>query len=137
MGPIRLQTIPTNCISCLTCELACSFSHGQGFSRSRARLHVDFTWSNECKIFTCTLCGLCIKACSKGALTFHPTLGNIHLFEERCDGCKKCVEACPLNVIKYDEEEGIPLICDLCEGMPKCVEWCQERAIRTIERRTE
>jgi phosphoadenosine phosphosulfate reductase len=39
----------------------------------------------------CTMCGICVKNCRKGAITikYGPVID-----EERCDQCGKCVEVC-------------------------------------------
>ncbi|MFC2056775.1 ferredoxin family protein [Chloroflexota bacterium] len=37
----------------------------------------------------------------------------------KCNGCKTCVDACPADVIRFDENKGVPYIaypedCDFC-----------------------
>ena len=56
-------------------------------------------------------------------------LGIIVVDEEKCNGCGDCVVECPVGAINFDEERGLPMICDLCGGSPVCVEWCPSGAV--------
>jgi len=157
-GPVRWHLDPKKCTGCRMCEIACSFSHGQGFTPSKASLRVVFSGLGECEPVTCSLLlfhsptmltslspsltypshrPLCVEACHWGALTIHPTLGYIQFLEEKCTRCKKCAKACPLVVIPFDEENKIPLICDMCEGTPACVEWCDSEALTIVGQKSE
>jgi len=135
-GPIILRVVEKNCTGCRICEIACSFSHEEAYAPAKARLHVDFAWPNRYKPVVCTLCGLCVKACNTGALTFHPELGCLQLMEEKCDMCGNCAEACPIHIIKFDKKKGLPQICDMCNGAPECVEWCPQGALELVEHKT-
>lgn len=49
----------------------------------------------------------------------------------KCNGCKVCIDACPLDVIRFDESEGIAYIaypeeCDFCFS---CEDSCPVNAI--------
>lgn len=51
---------------------------------------------------------------------------------ERCTGCRKCYEVCPLDIIDWDEEKSRPVItypneCQLCFI---CQEECPAEAIK-------
>lgn len=129
-GPLKLKIDNKLCTGCQICETQCVYFHNNIYGqRSAARLRIETTDKGS-KIFYCTLCKKCIKACEPGALSINAEIGCIELDKTKCDGCKKCVEVCPMQVVLFDEAEKKPLFCDLCEGMPQCVKWCPEGAIK-------
>ncbi len=152
--PIRWQIDVEKCTGCRMCEVACAFRHEQNFSFSKARIRVESSSEEGYQPILCSLLlkcthsminslspsltssvhhPVCVEACGREALTVNPTTGYLQLRVERCSGCKKCVKACPLHVIRFDEERKIPLVCDMCEGSPECVEWCQPKALVVVE----
>jgi len=52
--------------------------------------------------------------------------------EQRCIGCKKCMEACPFGMITIHPEGNRMLKCDLCDGQPQCVRFCETRALQFL-----
>jgi len=53
------------------------------------------------------------------------------LIKEKCTGCKKCLNVCSFNAIKWDKKQNIPVFDDLlCEGCGTCVIVCPENAIK-------
>jgi len=134
-GPIVLKVDAAKCTGCMTCEIACTFSRKEGFSPTKARLRIESVGLGKYNPVVCTLCGLCVKACEEGALTFDPKLGYIQLLKKKCTGCRKCVEACPFDLVLFDNENKKPLICDRCKGAPECVEWCQPKALVVVYRK--
>jgi len=134
----RLIVDAERCTGCNSCILECSFVHNKSFSWANSRIQVEK--EPERAISTPKVClqcaeAPCITACSVGALSQDKTSGGIRLDEKRCIGCKACVSACPYEGVFFDEERGIPLICDLCGGEPACVAVCQlPQAIQVVER---
>jgi len=54
-----------------------------------------------------------------------------YLIKEKCTGCKKCLNVCSFNAIKWDKKNNIPIFDDLlCEGCGTCVIVCPEKAIK-------
>jgi len=58
---------------------------------------------------------------------------------KECDGCGRCVEVCPKEIIKIKENKVIVdkdsvIKCDLCKS---CVEVCPKNAIKLIENENE
>jgi carbon-monoxide dehydrogenase iron sulfur subunit len=122
----------------------------------------------------CTGCEACVDACS-GRTTnqYSERRSKVHLRKDEsrtvfipliCEHCAQhpCVEACPVEAIRYNERNGIfkvvdaectgcgacaeacpyqgivmtsekALKCDLCEGDPLCVKFCFPGAIRWVE----
>ncbi|MEM4004653.1 MAG: 4Fe-4S dicluster domain-containing protein, partial [Desulfurococcaceae archaeon] len=125
---VRIKVNAEKCVGCLLCELICSFTHENSFSKKRARLRIERLMEGFTPI-TCILCGSCVRACKSGALSVDPLTGYVKFNKEKCTSCKECVKSCPVNVIKFDEKTGFPLICDMCEGNPQCVEWCPHHSL--------
>ncbi len=52
------------------------------------------------------------------------------LDEKKCNGCKKCVESCYFNAIKWNKEKNQPVFDEFsCEGCGTCEIVCPENAI--------
>ena len=55
--------------------------------------------------------------------------------EDKCTGCQVCIDACPYNVITYDDNRDVIWKCILChhridEGLePFCVICCEDEAL--------
>jgi uncharacterized Fe-S center protein len=66
-------------------------------------------------------------ASREAKLTIH---GALALISNRCNGCGKCIEACPLDAIKREKESENPLVdVDLCDSCGKCSLSCINDAI--------
>lgn len=55
--------------------------------------------------------------------------GLVQIVGENCTGCASCVEACPAGAIKIHPILGVAIKCDLCGGKPRCVDFCPNKAI--------
>ncbi|MFB0563373.1 MAG: 4Fe-4S binding protein [Candidatus Lokiarchaeia archaeon] len=66
----RIEVHPENCVGCLTCQLACSFTHTDRFNPLSARIKVEWYPDGSKISFTdqCTDCGTCAEYCFYGAL---------------------------------------------------------------------
>jgi ferredoxin len=52
----------------------------------------------------CTGCGSCLESCFFEARQLED--GVLHLIEERCFGCRRCVAACPEDAIRIEFQAG-------------------------------
>ena len=46
---------------------------------------------------------------------------------EKCTGCNKCVEVCPVNAIKMENEKAV--VSDECVECAACINECSNEAI--------
>jgi len=133
---------PTVCAGCGVCSLMCAlYHHGEqgpilsNIELDRDPFNAEFT-SNVCQqcrspscYFACPLKDI--------ALCIDEETGATYVNQDECDGCGKCIEACPLEPkrIKPHPETNVSLVCDLCRGRdtgPICVEYCGMKALTYI-----
>ncbi|MFB0561213.1 MAG: 4Fe-4S dicluster domain-containing protein [Candidatus Lokiarchaeia archaeon] len=134
------------CIGCEACTVACSIENNattpwiqvetQNVAQNDTptgqfpNLRMDFLprLCNHCSNPPCK------DACPKEALMKRED-GPVVLDEKKCDGCKVCIDACPYNVIHYNQQKNIIEKCNLCphridQGLePFCVICCEGQAI--------
>lgn len=124
------RAIPDICTGCRMCELMCSLEKTGTINPYRARIRVQRSNENgACKPVICRHCKtpLCQEACPvPGAMCRDENTRAVVLNEEKCIGCRACVEACPFKAIQVGPE-GEVLKCDLCGGDPVCVKYCPRR----------
>ena len=53
----------------------------------------------------CVACGVCMKACPKGAISIHRGCYAV-VDEAKCIGCGLCAKACPAGCIALRERSG-------------------------------
>jgi heterodisulfide reductase subunit A len=65
---------------------------------------------------------------SKGKITLEAAVSAID--EDKCSGCKICLNLCPFSAISFDEEKEICRINEaLCKGCGVCAGTCPSAAI--------
>jgi Fe-S-cluster-containing dehydrogenase component len=75
----------------------------------------------------------CVSCCPTGASQQSPD-GIVWVDQEKCMGCKACVQACPYRARHPNALSGVVQKCDFCmdrvrEGKePYCVKTCHQRA---------
>lgn len=116
------------CTGCRYCEIVCSLFHEKEVNPRKARIMII---SNPLKGIdspkVCHQCAnpLCMDVCPQGAIEIDEILKIPVIAEDKCVGCKVCVEACPFGAMFFDLERNIALKCDLCRGDPQCVKFCR------------
>jgi anaerobic carbon-monoxide dehydrogenase iron sulfur subunit len=126
-----LVVIPSRCVGCGTCKLACSMVKGKGEGIARHRIHI-YTSSPDTHVqVACLQCveAACMKVCTSGALVRNPDTGAIEVNESRCIGCGLCEIACPFGHMHFSTQRQKPEKCDLCAGDPACVRFCPHGAL--------
>jgi heterodisulfide reductase subunit A len=73
--------------------------------------------------------GEALSLIKKGFIELEPNVAFIT--EEKCSGCKQCIEVCPFSAIFFDEEKGISVVnAALCRGCGTCVATCPSGAAK-------
>lgn len=128
----RLVVIPSLCIGCRTCELACAFAHQIGNKPSRSRIYPLPGGGKE--LYTPVVClhcddPACVKSCLVNALSRNEETGAIELDQDKCVKCHACEAACPFGCTLYDSQHDMMVKCDLCGGDPVCAHFCPTKAL--------
>jgi carbon-monoxide dehydrogenase iron sulfur subunit len=122
------------CIGCFTCMMICSGVNHQDHSLSKSSIRIKTSGGIGGK-FTATVCiackdeRACAEICPSGALEKRKG-GGVILKADKCIGCKKCVDACIVSSVFFDEQEHKPIICRHC-GM--CAKFCPHDCLEMEE----
>ncbi|MCL6638398.1 MAG: 4Fe-4S binding protein [Firmicutes bacterium] len=133
MEKIALMIFREDCCGCHACEVACKQEHGPGVGPGLIRV---IEKSPDFIPLYCRHCAgaPCRKACPAGAIDRNEQ-GIVLIREERCTGCKACVDACPFGAMQFDGAKEVAVKCDLCFGRvrsgqaPACAAACPTRCI--------
>ena len=125
---------PEYCVSCRSCELACSLKHGNFFSPVKSCITVLTSPLKFSVPITCLQCDdpACAKVCVTEALTQNAKTGVIEYDAKKCIGCRLCVSACPFGNISYNSDSKNIIKCDVCDGEPECALFCPTEAITWV-----
>jgi Fe-S-cluster-containing dehydrogenase component len=134
------------CIGCEACSIACRIENNTSYfwinvdtlggqdkdtpkgDYPNLQLHFLPKLCNHCEFPPC------IDSCPVNAITKRED-GLVILNQDECTGCKTCLNACPYNIIIFNEEKSIAEKCNLCshrieEGLePFCVICCEGQAL--------
>lgn len=140
------------CSSCSLCIIACKDEHvGNSYAPWTApQPDTGHFWVNLLRVergvtprvrmsylpVLCQHCenAPCMTACPDGAIKRRDD-GLVWIDPALCDGCGRCQEACPYDVIYKNEELGIAQKCTGCTHrvdvglLPRCAEVCPHDAI--------
>jgi len=129
------------CIGCHACTVACKTEHQVPVGQFRTWVkYVDSGIFPDSKrdfgVMRCNHCtdAPCVKICPTSAL-FKRDDGIVDFDNERCIGCKSCMQACPYDAIYIDEETHTAAKCNFCAhrvdaGLePACVTVCPTHSI--------
>jgi anaerobic dimethyl sulfoxide reductase subunit B (iron-sulfur subunit) len=136
------------CIMCYACEVACKQWHGIKAGTIKLRRLEEISkgiFPNVKRTFRSVSCMHCVKpacveACPQGAISKREEDGIVVVDTGKCDGCRSCLEACPIGTPQFNEE-GKMQKCDMClerienGQQPICVATCPSEALKwgTIE----
>ena len=124
----------SKCIGCFSCMLVCAGVNQQNHSISKSAIKVRSSGGMHGK-FVSTVClacrdeRACAEACPSGALEKRQG-GGVLLKPEKCIGCKRCVSACIIGAVNFDEDEKKPIICKHCSI---CTKFCPHECLRMEE----
>lgn len=132
------------CMTCGTCSIACAVVHSKSNDVTEAALEVPAPMarvhiaekSGKLKLVRCRNCrkAKCMAACPEHAIKKNAR--NYVLIDEKlCNGCWKCVEACPFQAIVRSDDDKVAQKCDSCldRPVPACVESCNVKALKVEE----
>lgn len=113
----------TKCVGCKECERACATANGlpqkEGTDLSAEQYTVVKSVNND-QAYVRRLCmhcttPTCVSACLVGAFTKMET-GAVLYDEEKCIGCRYCMQACPFEIPRYEWGSLVPRVqkCKMC-----------------------
>lgn len=144
------------CIGCRACQVACKRWNDREATDTKLNSDTRTEWTNPAGLspntytfvqfiklgsaeslkwrFTKIQCNHCLQpgcvtACPTTALTKAPE-GPVTYRKELCIGCGYCINACPFNVPRFDDENKVIEKCTFCserlgQGLePACVQAC-------------
>jgi Fe-S-cluster-containing dehydrogenase component len=133
------------CIGCETCAMACKnfYQPSQGiFWRKVSPLAANLYPHQERAFYSlaCNHCKkpICADVCPAKAYSVRDD-GIVVQDQEKCIGCKNCVNSCPYGAPQFDEEKAKAEKCNLCHERldagfsPLCVQSCPVGALRLVD----
>jgi NAD-dependent dihydropyrimidine dehydrogenase PreA subunit len=71
-----------------------------------------------------------LKICLKGSEEMNMNNQTIDVDRKKCNGCNICVEICPLDCLRLDEDNKAYMKYDECWYCGSCEIECPEKAIK-------
>lgn len=131
-GVVKVRVNPDLCQGCRACEAVCSLFHFGEINPAATGIKISEHVFGHFKQNVCQQCidMVCKDACGVGAISRDAYTGAV-VISEKCIGCGKCAEACPVNAISMVNINGrkSAFKCDLCGGVPECVKICPRNAL--------
>jgi Fe-S-cluster-containing dehydrogenase component/formate-dependent nitrite reductase membrane component NrfD len=143
MTRLGFALLSDSCIGCHACTVACKSEHDVPLGVNRTWLKYIETGEfpdtgRSFSVMRCNHCddAPCMTICPTSAL-FRADNGVVDFDDDRCIGCKSCMNACPYDAIYINPETNTAHKCNFCNhrvevGLePACVVVCPTRAIVT------
>jgi len=129
------------CIGCHACTVACKseFDVPIGVNRTHVKYIEKGEFPNNTREFSVHRCNHCadapcVEICPTTAL-YTRTDGIVDFDNDRCIGCKSCMQACPYDALYIDPDTNTAAKCNYCAHRidggyePACVIVCPVEAI--------
>lgn len=129
------------CIGCHACTVACKAEHDVpvGVNRTWVKQTEKGEFPDTRRLFSVLRCNHCedapcVSICPVEALYTRED-GIVDFNNNRCIGCKSCMQACPYDALYIDPETQTAGKCNYCTNRidiglePACVNVCPEHAI--------
>ena len=140
------------CIGCRNCQFACKDEHvGNDWSPIAKSQPEEHFWMKVTETERGTIPKLvidwvpllclhcdnapCIPSCPEDAI-YKRADGIVIIDPQKCTGCKDCMEACPYDVIYFNDESKLCQKCTMCAHLlddgwkePRCVTACPTEAL--------
>ncbi len=129
------------CIGCHACTTACKSEHdvAVGVNRTYVKQVEKGEFPDTRRIFSVMRCNHCtdapcVEICPVEALYTRED-GIVDFDNNRCIGCKSCMQACPYDALYIDPNTNTAAKCNYCAHRidvgrePACVTVCPEHAI--------
>ena len=121
------------CLGCLACMNVCSTVNQNDHSLNKSAIKVRTTGGITSNYIAIVCMGCrepaCMEVCPSDALEKRAG-GGVLVNKEKCIGCRKCVPACIMRAINFDEETQKPIICRHC-GI--CARFCPHNCIQMVD----
>jgi len=142
------------CNGCYSCQIACKDEHSDNdwtpYAKPQPEIGHFWIKLNETvrgtvpkvkvsyKVVMCLHCdnAPCMTVCPVKGAIYKRHDGLVVINPQKCDGCKKCIEACPENAIYFNDEYNIAQKCTGCAHLldrgwkePRCTDICPTQAI--------
>lgn len=131
MNRMTITVNKEKCTGCRICQIVCSIEKEKRIIPKLARISlISLLREARHEPRICRHCpdAPCAAVCPSEALQ----LGEKDLLsfdQDKCTQCELCIDACRYGVLRIDNNNGSPLVCDGCEGSFPCIENCPTGAI--------
>ncbi|WP_136797524.1 4Fe-4S dicluster domain-containing protein [Desulfosediminicola ganghwensis] len=135
-----------DCVGCYSCAMACRnyYHHEQGVVWRKLYPLQEESYPHRERAFFSLACNhcenpACLAECPADAYTKREKDGIVVHHQEKCIGCRNCLDACPYGVPQFNEIEDRAEKCSLCHERidaghkPACTQSCPTNALRLVE----